>query len=150
MMKLTLEPSPRPELEVVIRGDLNDPQVSQIIAALNSVKAISRLFLYQEDRTYLCPVADILYFESANNHLIAHTKQGEMEARYKLYELSEMLRGSGFVQIIRGVLVNVSEVLSVEPEFSGNYTATLKTGNRPLIISRKYFKSFRDYVVKEL
>ena len=50
MMKLTLEPSSNPELEVVIRGDLNDPQVSQIIAALNSVKAISRLFLYQEDR----------------------------------------------------------------------------------------------------
>ena len=73
-----------------------------------------------------------------------------MEARYKLYELSEMLRGSGFIQISRGVLVNVSEVLSVEPEFSGNYTATLKTGNRHLTISRKYFKSFRDYVTKEL
>jgi DNA-binding LytR/AlgR family response regulator len=149
-MKLTLESAQQPELEVVIRGDLNDPQVSQIIAALNAVKAISRLFLYQDDRTYLCPVADILYFESAKNHLIAHTKQGDMEAHYKLYELSDMLRGSGFIQISRGVLVNVREVLSVEPEFSGNYTAVMKSGKTPLIISRKYFKSFRDYVIKEL
>ena len=31
-MKLTLEPEEREELEVVIRGDLNDPQVSQIVA----------------------------------------------------------------------------------------------------------------------
>ena len=149
-MKLTLEPQEQPELEVVIRGNLNDPQVSQIIAALNSVKAISRLFLYQDDRTYLCPVADIFYLESRKNHLIAHTRQGEMVARYKLYELSEMLRGSGFVQISRGVLVNVREVLSVGPEFSGNYTATMKAGKTHLTISRKYFKAFRDYVVKEL
>ena len=46
-MQLTLEPQETTELEVIIRGDLNDPQVSQIIAALNAVRAISRLFLYR-------------------------------------------------------------------------------------------------------
>ena len=149
-MKLTLEPEEREELEVVIRGDLNDPQVSQIVAALNTVKAISRLFLYQEDRAYLCDVSDIVYFEAKSGHITAHTAQGVMDARYKLYELAEMLRGSGFVQINKGVLLNVKGVLSVEPEFSGNYTVTLKDKQTVLTISRKYFKAFRDYVMKEL
>ncbi len=149
-MKLVLEPGSQPELEVVIRGNLNDPQVSQIIAALNAAKAISRLFLYQEDRAYLCPVADILYFETQHGHIAAYTREGVREARYKLYELADMLRGSGFVQINKGVLVNIKEVSSVEPEFSGNYTATLKGDAGILTISRKYFKPFRDYVMKEL
>ena len=149
-MKLTLEPSAQPELEVIIRGDLNDPQVSQIIAALNAAKAISRMFLYQEDRAYLCPVAEIRYFETSRNRITAYTKQGVREARYKLYELADMLRGSGFVQISKGVLVNVREVASVEPEFSGNYTATMRDGTTYLTISRRYFKAFRDYVEKEL
>ncbi len=149
-MKLTLEPEEREELEVILRGDLNDPQVSQIIAALNAVKAISRLFLYKEERAYLCAVSDIAYFEAQNGHITAHTRQGSMEARYKLYELTDMLRGSGFVQINKGTLLNVREVLSVEPEFSGNYTVTLKESNVVLTISRKYFKAFRDYVMKEL
>ena len=149
-MKLTLKPEEREELEVVIRGDLNDPQVSQIVAALNTVKAISRLFLYREDRAYLYAVSDIVYFEAQSGHITAHTAQGAMDARYKLYELAEMLRGSGFVQINKGVLLNVREVLSVEPEFSGNYTVTLKDKQTVLTISRKYFKAFLDYVMKEL
>ena len=72
-----------------------------------------------------------------------------MEARYKLYELADMLHGSGFIQISKGILVNVHEVQSVEPEFSGNYTAVL-ADRKTLTISRKYFKAFREYVVKEL
>lgn len=149
-MKFTLEPAENEELEVIIRGNLSDPQVSQIIAALNAAKAISRLFLYHEEKAYLCPVSDILYFEAARNKISAHTRQGVMETRCKLYELADMLRGSGFVQISKGVIVNIRGVLSVEPEFSGNYTAMLSDHKTRLTISRKYFKAFRDYVVKEL
>ena len=66
------------------------------------------------------------------------------------YELADMLSGNGFIQISKAVLVNVHDVLSVEPEFSGNYTATLSDHKTRLTISRKYFKSFREYVIKEL
>lgn len=149
-MKLTLEPQETTELEVIIRGDLNDPQVSQIIAALNAVRAISRLFLYREGKAYLCPVDDILYFEASGGKIFAHTARDMLETQYKLYELADMLRGSGFIQINKSVIVNAHRVLSVEPEFSGNYTAVLKGHNIRLTISRKYFKAFRDYVIKEL
>lgn len=148
-MKLTLEPSDQPELEVIIRGNLDDPQAVQIIAALHSSKAVSRLFLYRNDRAYLYPVEDILYFEAQRGKILAHTAQGAMEARHKLYQLSDMLRSSGFIQINKSVLMNVREVESVEAEFSGNYTATLKSGTSQTI-SRKYFKAFHDYIVKEL
>lgn len=149
-MKFTLEPAENEELEIIIRGNLNDPQVSQIIAALNAAKAISRLFLYREEKAYLCPVSDILYFEAERGKILAHTNQGLMETRCKLYELADMLCGSGFVQINKGVIVNIRKVLSVESEFSGNYTAMLSDQKTRLTISRKYFKSFREYVVKEL
>ena len=149
-MKFTLEPAEQAELEVIIRGNLNDPQVPQIIAALHAAKAISRLFLYREDTEYLCSVNDISYFEAEHGKIFAHTSQGILEARYKLYELAEMLHGSGFVQINKGTLLNVKEAKAVDSEFSGNYTVTLKDGTTRLTISRKFFKSFREYLVKEL
>lgn len=148
-MKLTLEQADTTELEVIVRGNLTDPQVSQIIAALGSLHSVSRLFLYQEEKEYLCPVSDILYFEAMNGKVFAHTEQNVLEAKYKLYELASMLRGSGFVQINKGIIVNVHTVKSIESEFSGNYIATLKN-RKTLSISRKYFKTFRDYVMKEL
>lgn len=149
-MKFTLEPAETNELEIIIRGDVSDPQVSKIIAALTAAKVISRLFLYREEKEYLCPVTEILYFEAMHGKILAHTLQGTMESRYKLYELADMLSGNGFIQISKAVLVNVHDVLSVEPEFSGNYTATLSDHKTRLTISRKYFKSFREYVIKEL
>lgn len=149
-MKFTLEPAETNELEIIIRGDVSDPQVSKIIAALTAAKVISRLFLYRHEKEYLFPVAEILYFEAMHGKILAHTLQGTMESRYKLYELADMLSGNGFIQISKAVLVNVHDVLSVEPEFSGNYTATLSDHKTRLTISRKYFKSFREYVIKEL
>ncbi|MDO4174771.1 MAG: LytTR family DNA-binding domain-containing protein [Eubacteriales bacterium] len=149
-MKFTLEPAEQDELEIIIRGDCNDPRIPRIIAALNAAKVISRLFLYRDEKEYLCPVSEIIYFEALHGKIYAHTAQGILETRYKLYELADMLRSSGFIQISKGILVNIHEVVSVEPEFSGNYTAVLNSHKVRLTISRKYFKAFREYVVKEL
>ncbi|MCD8357352.1 MAG: LytTR family transcriptional regulator [Clostridia bacterium] len=149
-MKFTLEPAENDELEIIIRGNLNHPQVPQIIAALNAAKVISRLFLYQNEKEYLCPVSEITYFEALQGKIYAHTAQGVMETHYKLYELANMLHNSGFIQISKGIIVNIHDVLSVEPEFSGNYIAVLGDHKTRLTISRKYFKPFREYVIKEL
>lgn len=148
-MKFTLKSADNEELEIIIRGNLSDPHIPQIIAALNTARVISRLFLYQNEKEYLCPVDDISYFEALQGKIYAHTVQGTMETRYKLYELADMLHNSGFIQISKGILINVHAVLSVEPEFSGNYTAVLAE-QKTLTISRKYFKAFREYVIKEL
>ncbi len=149
-MKITLQPSDSEALEVIIRGNLSDPQIPQIIAALHAAKATSCLFLYQKDKEYLCPVKDISYFEAMDGKIIAFTKQGCMEARNKLYELAQTLYHSGFVQINKGTLLNVRQAQSVQSEFSGNYIVTLQDGKTHLTISRKYFKAFRTYVEKEL
>ena len=37
-MKFTLEPADNEELEIIIRGNLSDPHVPQIIAALNTAR----------------------------------------------------------------------------------------------------------------
>ena len=88
-MKITLQPSDSEALEVIIRGNLSDPQIPQIIAALHAAKATSCLFLYQKDKEYLCPVKDIPYFDAMDAKIIAFTKQGCREARNKVCELAQ-------------------------------------------------------------
>ena len=142
-MKITLEQSDSPELEVVIRGDLTDPAIPQMVAALNRFGGMSKLFLYAEDREYIHRVEEIDYFEAQDDRVYAHLGKRTLGVRKKLYELAEGLYAKGFVQISKGVVVNTASVASVAAEFSGNYVLHLKDQTR-LSLSRKYVKQFRQ------
>ena len=146
-MKITLEQSDSPELEVVIRGDLTDPAIPQMVAALNRFGGMSKLFLYAEDREYIHRVEEIDYFEAQDDRVYAHLGKRALKVRKKLYELAEGLYAKGFVQISKGVVVNTASVASVAAEFSGNYVLHLKDQTR-LSLSRKYVKQFRQYILE--
>ena len=146
-MKITLEQSDSPELEVVIRGDLTDPAIPQMVAAINRFGGMSKLFLYAEDREYIHRVEEIDYFEAQDDRVYAHLGKRALEVRKKLYELAEGLYAKGFVQISKGVVVNTASVASVAAEFSGNYVLHLKDQTR-LSLSRKYVKQFRQYILE--
>ena len=124
-MKITFESAPLDEPEIIIRGRLGSPKVSEIMNLLNSSYKAGKLFLYKDDREYLADTDEIHYFEALNNRIYAVTADGSFEVKNKLYELSETLHGSGFIQINKSILANVNQISSVEAEFSGNYTAVL-------------------------
>lgn len=147
-MKITFEQAMLPEPEVIIRGDLADPRVSELAAAVQKAVGVSRLFLYRDEREYPHDFSEIEWFETCDSKTIAHVGAERFEAKYKLYELAEMGHRHGFVQISKSVLVNVRAVESVAAEFSGNYTAFLRDGRTRLTISRKYLKAFRSYVME--
>ena len=147
-MKITFEQAMLPEPEVIIRGDLADPRVSELAAAVQKAVGVSRLFLYRDEREYPHDLSEIAWFETCESKTIAHVGAERFEAKYKLYELAEMGHRHGFVQISKSVLVNVRAVESVAAEFSGNYTAFLRDGRTRLTISRKYLKAFRSYVME--
>ncbi|MBR3867486.1 MAG: LytTR family transcriptional regulator, partial [Butyricicoccus sp.] len=125
-MKITFEQAMLPEPEVIIRGDLADPRVSELAAAVQKAVGVSRLFLYRDEREYPHDFSEIEWFETCDSKTIAHVGAERFEAKYKLYELAEMGHRHGFVQISKSVLVNVRAVESVAAEFSGNYTAFLR------------------------
>lgn len=147
-MKITLEQAALQEPEVCIRGELASPQVAAIIAALQRAGGPGRIFLYKEEKEYPVEPGEISFFEARGSKVLAKAAGAEYETRHKLYELCNLLGSSGFVQISKGVVVNVNQVRSVEAEFSGNYTALLKDGKTHLTISRKYMKDFRKYVME--
>lgn len=145
-MKITFEPSREKEVEVVIRGDISNPEVESLLHYLNNKNTSSKMFLYKEDEQFIVDVKDIVYFEVSNNKINAVTINGVLQTKHKLYELKEKLNKFNFAQINKSVLINVDFVKSVQAEFSGNYTVKLKNNKEILIISRKYFKEFKSKI----
>ena len=144
-LKISLEHADNSELEVVIKGDISSEEAINVIAALNS-SAFGKLMLQGEDESFLFNATDIIYFVSEQGKTYAVTESGKYEVKEKLYVLSDSLKYKGFIQINKSTVVNINFVKSISAEFSGNYNARLKDKKETLVISRKYFNSFKEFV----
>ncbi len=147
-MKIILEQAGVEEPEIVIRGDISSPQVQNVIELLNGKKSLQKMFLFKSEKEYLVDITDVVYFEADNNKIFAHIGNEMYETRHKLYELESIGYTKGFIRISKGIIVNIHHVLSVEAEFSGNYTLALKGMQTRLTLSRKYVKGFKQYVME--
>lgn len=147
-MKVTLEQADLSDPEIVIKGDLASEQVQNIIGLLNSSQSSQKMFFFMDEREYIFDLKDVVYFETSKNKVIAHINSATYETRSKLYELESNLRTKGFIRINKSVIVNVDYISAVEPEFSGNYIAHMKCENIKLVISRKYVKDFKKYIME--
>ena len=144
-MKIKLESAELPETEVIIRGDVASEEVVLLLQLLKKRNS-GKLILYKEEEQYIMDADEIVYVEVSDNKVYAYTKQDTYEAKQKLYEIKELLGGRSFAQINKSVIVNINCVKSIQAEFSGNYRLKLKKRKESLIISRKYFKEFRDRI----
>lgn len=144
-MKITLEPAELLETEVIIRGDVASEEVISLLQLLKK-RNTGKLLLFKEDEQYIVDTQDIVYVEVNDSKAYAYLKQDTYEAKQKLYELKELLGTQSFVQINKSVIVNINYVKSIQAEFSGNYRIKLKNRKESLIISRKYFKEFKDRI----
>lgn len=145
VLKISLEHADNSELEVIIKGDIGSEEAINVIAALNT-SAFGKLILQSEDESFLFDATDIIYFVSEQGKTYAVTESRKYEVKEKLYALSDSLKSKGFIQINKSTVVNINFVKSISAEFSGNYTARLKNKKETLIISRKYFNSFKEFV----
>lgn len=144
-MKITVESVALPETEVIVRGDATGEEVISLLQLLKKCNS-GKIFLYKEEEQYIVDVNDIVYIEVSDNKTYAYLKQDVYETKQKLYELNAQLSSRSFVQINKSVIVNINCVKSIQAEFSGNYSLKLKDRKESLIISRKYYKEFKERI----
>lgn len=145
-MKVTFESASNTQAQVIIKGDISDPEVSALLDFLKSknTTSIKKLMLYKDDEQFLVSPEEIVYIAVATSKVEVVTVSDRFDSKKKLYELKDMLANEPFAQINKGTLVNLDYVKSVSAEFSGNYTLRLKNNKEILTISRKFFKEFKD------
>ena len=89
--------------EVIIRCRGMTEQIAAIQRAVSeAARAVQKIVLYKGNTEYYLPMNDILFFETADHGVAAHTGNDMYEAGYKLYELEEILPGF----FMRGVKID--------------------------------------------
>ncbi len=133
------------EDEVVIRcRSLTDEIIRVQNAVSAAVAAKQNLVLYKADTEYYVPLTDILFFETEQNGINAHTRDNVYQVKYRLYELEEILPAN-FLRISKSAIINAGEVYSLsKSNLSTTSVAAFYGSHKQVFVSRLYVKLLKE------
>ena len=132
--------------EIVIKCKARTGKIIDIEAAIQGIlRGGGELSLYLGDREYLISKSDILFFQTEGKKVFAHTATGMYQAKYKLFELEDLLP-SCFLRISKSTIANVSLISSIRRELTGNGEITFSGCGKKAYFSRSYYGLLRNKI----
>ncbi len=127
--------------EIILKcKEINEEVLTIQRSILSSAKS-RRLELFKDETTYYIPLEQVLFFESSERQVNAHTQDDIYMTKLKLYELEDILP-KFFVRVSKSALVNVNHVCSIEKHITGASTVGFFGTHKKIFVSRMYLKSF--------
>ena len=128
------------EEEVVIRCSKMDERIMRIQAAvMEQTKGKQHIALKKGDTEYYLPLEEILFFETENKVVYAHTREQMLETEYKLYDLEELLPGF-FMRISKSAIVNLEPIYSITRNLTASSVVEFVHSHKQIYVSRNYYK----------
>ena len=78
-------------------------------------------------------------FETADSGVVAHTGNDLYEARYKLYELEEILPGF-FMRVSKSTILNTTHIFSINRNLTASSVVAFENTHKKVYVSRYYYK----------
>ncbi|MHA6259925.1 LytTR family DNA-binding domain-containing protein [Sporosarcina sp. CAU 1771] len=130
------------ETKIIIETpELND----SVQGVLDFIKGQEADFLVGRDgdRQHILKPADIHYFHTENEAVVAVTVNGSFRLKEKLYELEEILPSNRFIRLSKSVIANLHELSQFEASFNGTLCVYFKSGVKEYV-SRTYVNSIKE------
>ncbi len=149
-MKINIEIDPSAaDIEVTIKCSQIDNTVAKLQRMLSeSSDQAASLVLYQGDTEFYMPLSKVLFFETSEGMLMAHTATDAFEVRHKLYELEEQLP-SYFMRISKSAILNTRKVYAITRNITASSMVEFQNTKKVVYVSRNYYKSLRDRLSPE-
>ena len=131
------------EDEIIIRCSKLDEKTQKVYDALmNITKESKHLMLYKGNVEYYFPLEDILFFETTDNCVSAHTVNSVYETTYRLYELEELLPGH-FMRVSKSTILNLNHIYSISRNLTASSEVQFMNTHKQVFVSRYYYKSLK-------
>lgn len=142
-MKIKIDISPTySEKELVIRTNKKDEEVQAIIDGIKDIEEqFNHLNGYIGETVYDLELKDILFFETNDRNVYAHTVNNAFQIHYRLYELKENLPDN-FLRVSKSAILNVDEISSLSRSVTGNLIQ-FKDTYKQLYVSRRFLKELK-------
>ena len=131
------------EDEVIIRcSELNEDVKNIQIMLHDMLLHKKRITFYRGDTDYYLSLEEILFFETEENGICAHTIDNIYNVKYKLYELEEFLPGY-FMRVSKSTILNTNHIYSIRHSITSASTVEFQNTHKQVYVSRYYYKPLK-------
>ena len=140
-MKITVEIDENCiEDEIVIRCQKLNDTVNRIQKAVSDItNKDTKIRLLKGNKEYYISIDDILFFESDDNSIRAHTVSDLFVTKYKLYELEQILSWY-FSRISKSAILNIKKIYAITKNITSFSIVEFKETPKQVYVSRAYYK----------
>ncbi|MDN2453813.1 LytTR family DNA-binding domain-containing protein [Lactobacillus sp. UCMA15818] len=129
------------ETEVVIRAARQTDDIKKLYEEISRKVINKKIKLFQGIAEFHISSSNILFFETDERSVNAHTKTDLFETHLRLYELEKLLP-QNFMRISKSAIINLDEVYTLTRSLTGNLVA-FHESYKQIYVSRKYFKDVK-------
>lgn len=128
------------EDEVIIRCRGLTDEISAIQKAVSEVSSAAQKFTFYKGNTeYYLTLDEILFFETDETGISAHTKTEAYQTKYKLYELEDILPGF-FMRVSKSTILNTNHIYSINRNMTASSVVAFSDTHKQVYVSRYYYK----------
>lgn len=132
-------PDDQPE-EIVIRCHSVSPEVESLTRLIRHSNGQPELpDFYKGDEQYYLSLREILFFETDDDRVYAHTTDDAFEVRARLYELEATLPGY-FTRVSRSAIISILHVYSIQKGLTRINLIAFRQSHKVVYGSRMYGK----------
>ncbi|MCC3868819.1 LytTR family DNA-binding domain-containing protein [Terrisporobacter mayombei] len=143
-MKIRIEVDERiEEDEVIVRCSQLNEEVSNIQKAITEIiSQKTQITFYKDNVEYYISLAKILFFETEDANISAHTGDNIYQVKYKLYELEEILPNN-FMRISKSTILNINHIYSITRNLTSSSIVEFQDTHKQVYVSRHYYKPLK-------
>jgi DNA-binding LytR/AlgR family response regulator len=98
---------------------------------------------YKKEQEYYLNLNEILFFETEDNSISAHTTSDMYYVKYKLYELEKVLPRN-FIRVSKSTIVNINHILSINRNITSSSVIEFNKTYKKVYVSRFYIKDLKE------
>ncbi len=146
-MKLRVELiDPSEEQEIIVRAHVEDARVHLLQRALESIMDTDAdMALTLGDTEYYVSKRDILFFETQDGKISAHTADHMYYTAHRLSELEAILPVN-FIRVSKSCILNASAVSALSHSLTGTGQVAFRGTDKIVYVSRAYYKMLRERI----
>jgi DNA-binding LytR/AlgR family response regulator len=132
------------EDEVIIRCGRVDDTIKRIHDYIKQQSLLQTGFtFYKQNQEYYFPLEEVLFFETDDERVYAHTADDAYQIKYRLYELEQLLPRC-FVRASKSTIVNSRQVYSIDRNLTSSSLLKFINSHKQVYVSRHYYKQLKQ------